>query len=245
METLLVSRDSHGVVTVTFNRPEKKNAINTTMWRELVEVFDEVEASRDDRVLVLTGAGDAFTSGADLTPASGDENPTRGFGAAVHSMRVVGRTVMRLHELHVPTIAAVNGVTTGAGCNLALGCDLIIAADTARFSEIFARRGLSLDGGGSWILPRLIGPARALDLLLSQLDGSLEGVTIQTRKHPSIELLVGKFHFLDRLGVFSDLALTFFDHRRADFIVFVTSERAAMVNGAVLRVDGGAAKVVF
>src|SRR5260370_8774330 len=134
------------------------------MWRELVEVFDEVEASRDDRVLVLTGAGDAFTAGAALTPGGTGDNPTGGFGTAVHAMRVVGRTVLRLHLLHVPTIAAVNGVTTGAGCNLALGCDLIVAADTARFSEIFARRGLSLDGGGSWILPRLLGLHRANEL---------------------------------------------------------------------------------
>ncbi len=79
-------------------------------------------------------------------------------------MRIVGRVALRLHELHVPTIAAVNGVTTGAGCNLALGCDLIAAADTARFSEIFARRGLSLDGGGSWLLPRLVGLHRAKQL---------------------------------------------------------------------------------
>jgi enoyl-CoA hydratase/carnithine racemase len=191
METLLLRRDDHGVVTVTFNRPEKKNAINATMWRELIEVFDEVEASRDDRVLVLTGAGDAFTSGADLTPADGADNPTHGFGSAVHSMRIVGRTVLRLHELHVPTIAAVNGVTVGAGCNLALGCDLIVAADTARFSEIFARRGLSLDGGGSWILPRLIGLHRAKELAyLADIISAAEAdrIGLINRVVPAVEL---------------------------------------------------------
>lgn len=192
METLLLDRDEHGVVTVTFNRPEKKNAINTTMWRELVQVFDEVEANREDRVLVLTGAGDAFTSGADLTPEGGGvDGPTGGFGSAVHSMRVVGRTVLRLHELHIPTIAAVNGVTTGAGCNLALGCDLIIAADTARFSEIFARRGLSLDGGGSWILPRLIGLHRAKELAyLADIISAAEAdrIGLVNRVVPAAEL---------------------------------------------------------
>ncbi len=191
METLLLDRDEHGVVTVTFNRPEKKNAINATMWRELVEVFDEVEASRDDRVLVLTGAGDAFTSGADLTPSDNADAATAGFGTAVHAMRVVGRTVLRLHHLHVPTIAAVNGVTTGAGCNLALGCDLIVAADTARFSEIFARRGLSLDGGGSWILPRLIGLHRAKELAyLADLISAEEAdrIGLVNRVVPAAEL---------------------------------------------------------
>jgi enoyl-CoA hydratase/carnithine racemase len=161
MDSLLVRRDE-GVVTLTFNRPEKKNAINQEMWRGLADVFDEVEASRDDRVLVITGIGDAFSSGADLTPGSAVD--ISGFGNAVHSMRGVGRAALRLHELHKPTIAAVNGVAAGAGCNLALGCDLIVAADTARFSEIFARRGLSIDFGGSWLLPRLIGLHKAKEL---------------------------------------------------------------------------------
>jgi 2-(1,2-epoxy-1,2-dihydrophenyl)acetyl-CoA isomerase len=79
-------------------------------------------------------------------------------------MRVVGRAALRLHDLPKPTIAAVNGVAVGAGCNLALGCDLIVASDMARFSEIFARRGLSLDFGGSWVLPRLIGLHKAKEL---------------------------------------------------------------------------------
>jgi enoyl-CoA hydratase/carnithine racemase len=79
-------------------------------------------------------------------------------------MRVVGRAALRLHEIPKPTIAAVNGAAVGAGCNMALGCDLIVAADTARFSEIFARRGLNLDFGGSWLLPRLVGMHKAKEL---------------------------------------------------------------------------------
>ena len=166
MDTLRFERAGNGVATLTFNRPEKKNAINTTMWRELIEVLDAVEDDAEIRVLVLTGAGDAFTSGADLgRDALGEvAEGGRGYGRAVRSMRIVGRVALRLHELHTPTIAAVNGVTAGAGCNLALGCDLIVAADSARFSEIFARRGLALDGGGSWLLPRLVGLHRAKQL---------------------------------------------------------------------------------
>ena len=163
MSDLLVKRDDQGVVTATLNRPERKNAIDSALWRALIDLFDEVADSRDDRVLVLTGAGDAFTSGADLTGA-GARDMSSGVGSAVHSMRLVGRCALRLHELPKPTIAAVNGVAVGAGCNLALGCDLIIASDTARFSEIFVRRGLSIDFGGSWVLPRLIGLHKAKEL---------------------------------------------------------------------------------
>ncbi len=153
-----------GVVTVTLDRAAKKNAINGRMWRELIDVFDEVEDSPDDRVLVLTGAGDAFCSGADLTDTENAENLQGGIGAAVAQMRIVGRCALRLHDLHTPTIAAVNGVAAGAGCNLALGCDLVIASDRARFTEIFSKRGLSVDFGGSWLLPRLVGLHRAKEL---------------------------------------------------------------------------------
>lgn len=164
METLLVERED-GIVTVTLNRPAKKNAINGRMWRELVDVFDEIADSPGDRVLVLTGAGDGFCSGADLTDTDNSENLQGGVGGALRRMRLVGRTALRLHELPQPTIAAVNGVAAGAGCNLALGCDLIVASEHARFTEIFSRRGLSVDFGGSWVLPRLIGLHRAKELV--------------------------------------------------------------------------------
>ncbi|CAN5602374.1 enoyl-CoA hydratase [soil metagenome] len=157
METLQVARDD-GVVTLTLDRPEKRNAINAAMWRELLAVFDEVAATPSDRVLVVTGAGGAFCSGADLSGASDD---------GLHQlerMRTIGDVALRLHRLPKPTIAKVGGVAAGAGCNLALGCDLIVASDEARFSEIFARRGLSIDFGGSWLLPRLVGMHKAKEL---------------------------------------------------------------------------------
>jgi enoyl-CoA hydratase/carnithine racemase len=162
LDGLLVER-ANGVVTLTIDRPQRKNAITGEMWRGLVEIFDDLAMRRDDRVLVITGAGDAFCSGADLTAAADGEAPS-GAGASVASMRIVGRAALRLHELPLPTIAAVNGVAAGAGCNLALGCDLIVASDRARFTEIFAKRGLALDFGGSWLLPRLIGMHQAKEL---------------------------------------------------------------------------------
>ena len=166
METLLVER-ADGVVTVTLNRPEKKNAINGPMWRELVDVFDEVADTPTDRVLVITGAGDGFCSGADLAPGDNPDLATQdgGIGSTFRQMRVVGRAALRLHQLPQPSIAAVNGVAAGAGLNLALGCDLIVASERARFSEIFSKRGLNVDFGGSWVLPRLIGLHKAKELV--------------------------------------------------------------------------------
>ena len=157
METLIVERDG-GVVTVTMNRPAKKNAANGHMWEELREVFAEVADCDDDRVLVVTGAGDAFCSGADLSDSG--SRPRDGLAR----MRHIGDTALALHRLPKPTIAKVNGVAAGAGANLAFGCDLIVASESARFSEIFARRGLSVDFGGTWLLPRLVGLHKAKEL---------------------------------------------------------------------------------
>ena len=156
-ETLIVER-AGGVVTVTMNRPEKKNAANGKMWDELGATFSEIAANDDDRVVVVTGAGGAFCSGADLSDTGGISRN------GVTRMRRVGGAALALHRLPKPTIAKVNGVAVGAGANLAFGCDLIVASDAARFSEIFARRGMSVDFGGSWLLPRLIGLHKAKEL---------------------------------------------------------------------------------
>src|SRR5256885_13898513 len=166
VKPLIVDR-ADGVVTVTLNRPEKKNAINGPMWRELIDVFDEVTDTPSDRVLVITGAGDGFCSGADLSPGNNpDLELQRGcIGSTCREMRVVGRAALRLHDLPQPTIAAVNGVAAGAGLNMALGCDLIIASERARFTEIFSKRGLNVDFGGSWLLPRLVGLHKAKELV--------------------------------------------------------------------------------
>jgi 2-(1,2-epoxy-1,2-dihydrophenyl)acetyl-CoA isomerase len=160
METLRLDRARNGVVTLTLNRPEKKNAMNMAMFNELRDAFREVDASETDRVLVITGAGDAFCSGADLSDRGND---TRHITMRLHW---VADIALALHRIPKPVIAKVNGIAVGAGLNLALGCDLIVASETARFSEIFARRGLSIDFGGSWLLPRLIGMHRAKELAL-------------------------------------------------------------------------------
>ncbi|MFI6309697.1 enoyl-CoA hydratase/isomerase family protein [Nocardia fusca] len=154
MQTLTVERDD-GVVTVVMSRPEKKNAGSPAMWRELAEAFTEIERMPGDRVVVLTGAGGEFCSGADLDGFSDD---------ALDSMKRASHAAQALSALTIPVIAKVDGVAVGAGWNLALGCDLVVATDRARFSQIFIRRALSLDFGGSWLLPRLVGLQKAKEL---------------------------------------------------------------------------------
>ncbi|MET7770856.1 enoyl-CoA hydratase-related protein [Nocardia sp. NPDC005366] len=171
VETLKVERRD-GVVTVVLSRSEKKNAGNPTMWRELAETFTEIERTPGDRVMVVTGAGGDFCSGADLEGISGD---------ALDYMKRASHAAEALSALTIPTIAKVDGVAVGAGWNLALGCDLVVATDRARFSQIFIRRALSLDFGGSWLLPRLVGLQKAKELayfgeILSAAEASEMGL---------------------------------------------------------------------
>lgn len=164
METITVDRgtgDQQGIVTITLNRPAKKNAINGPMWVELLATFQDIASRDDDRCVVITGAGGAFCSGADLSGGPA-ERPRH----QLHAMRDVGNVALALARIPQPVIAKVGGVAAGAGCNLALSCDLIVASDEARFSEIFAKRGLSIDFGGSWYLPRLVGMHKAKELAL-------------------------------------------------------------------------------
>jgi 2-(1,2-epoxy-1,2-dihydrophenyl)acetyl-CoA isomerase len=114
-------------------------------------------------VLVIAGAGEDFCSGADVGSGMTAGSTT----AAYSTMAEVGAAAAALHRLPKPTIAAVDGVAVGAGMNLALGCDIVVASDRARFSEIFVKRGLTLDFGGTWLLPRLVGLARAKELALT------------------------------------------------------------------------------
>lgn len=172
MEALCLDR-ADGIVTVTLNRPEKKNAINMSMWDELISVLEEVAKRSEDRVLVLTGAGGEFCSGADLSDESG------GGKHQLELMHHFNRVGMMLHQLPKPAIAKVRGIAAGAGLNIGLGCDLVVASENARFCEIFARRGLSLDLGGSWLLPRLVGMQKAKELaMLAEIIPAEEALRI-------------------------------------------------------------------
>jgi 2-(1,2-epoxy-1,2-dihydrophenyl)acetyl-CoA isomerase len=163
METLIVERQG-GVVTVTMNRPERKNAANAVMLLELPAIFEEIEANAEDRVMILTGAGGAFCSGADLGDPNGPASDTS--RSPLARMRRLGDVALALYRLTKPTIAKVDGHAVGAGLSLALGCDLVVCSDRAKLSMIFSRRGLSLDNGASFLLPRLVGMARAKEIAL-------------------------------------------------------------------------------
>lgn len=172
--TVLTSR-SDAVVTVTIDNPARKNAIDDQMWAELEQVLRRTARDETARVVVITGAGDEFCSGADLS--------ADGAGAIrahwTRRMEQVNQAALALHELPQPSIARVDGVAAGAGANLALGCDLVVATDRARFSEIFTRRGLSVDFGGSWLLPRLVGLHKAMELcLLAEIIDAAEAERI-------------------------------------------------------------------
>jgi 2-(1,2-epoxy-1,2-dihydrophenyl)acetyl-CoA isomerase len=155
--------DAGPVRRLILNNPERKNAIPPQGWPELAVALIDFESSAQ-RALMVTGAGGDFCSGADL---AGDQFERQSTTESYARMAEVGKAATALHRITKPTVAAVEGVAVGAGMNLALGCDVVIASQSARFSEIFVKRGLTVDFGGSWLLPRLVGLAKARELALS------------------------------------------------------------------------------
>ena len=242
-ETLLVER-ADGIVNVTMNRPERKNAANAAMWDELLAVFREVGANSDDRVLVLTGAGGDFCSGADVS-GMGEGRDSHGLA----NMRHISDVAMALYRLPQPTIAKVRGIAAGAGMNMALLCDLLVAGETARFSEIFARRGLTIDFGGSWALPRRVGMHRAKELTLladiidaaeadriglvnrvvpdAELDGTVAELAARLAAGPPIALAQAKRLLNNAVGVTLEQALD--EEGAAQTINFSTADTAEAV----------------
>jgi len=151
-----VHRDS-GVVTVVLNRPSRRNALRSQDFALLAEICHEIRDTTPDRVVVLSGAGDHFCAGADLEGL----DPNLKAAEAVSVMRKIQAAALALHQIGKPVIAAVAGSAVGAGCNLALGADIVYASDTAKLGQVFIKRGLALDFGGSYLLPRRIGLAKA------------------------------------------------------------------------------------
>lgn len=164
-ETILFER-AEGVAKLTLNRPDRLNSFNTVMHGEVAEALALAAEDGDVRAVLLTGAGRGFCAGQDLSDravAPGGEAVDLGDSID----RYYAPLIRRLATLDKPVVCAVNGVAAGAGVNIALACDIVLAARSAKFIQSFANIGLIPDSGGTWVLPRLIGQARALGLALT------------------------------------------------------------------------------
>jgi len=161
---ILVER-REGYRVITLNRPRYLNAFTETMHQHLKRVLAETEDDGDCRALLLTGAGRAFCTGQDLHERVDKDGKAVVLGGALDAY--YNPLVRKLRALPFPVVAAVNGVAAGAGANIALACDIVLAARSASFIQAFAKIGLVPDAGGTWFLPRLVGPARARGLALT------------------------------------------------------------------------------
>jgi 2-(1,2-epoxy-1,2-dihydrophenyl)acetyl-CoA isomerase len=161
---MIISDTNDYITTITLNRPEKLNAFAGTMREDLLAALRVAAEDTDCRVVIITGAGRAFCAGGDVEYMSGLQK--NGDVESFRKLLNAGRDVVtQIAEMAKPVIASVNGIAAGAGCNLALACDHRIASDTAKLGETFVRIGIHPDWGGTWFLPRLVGPSRAFELL--------------------------------------------------------------------------------
>ncbi|NED79772.1 enoyl-CoA hydratase/isomerase family protein [Streptomyces sp. SID11233] len=163
-DSLILHATDNGVSTITLNRPEAMNAVTWDQRERVIALLAEASADPGIRAVVLTATGRGFCAGADLrgAPVSGDRVP----GDVARTIRLgAQRLIAAVLDCEKPVIAAVNGTAAGIGAHLAFACDLVLAAESAKFIEVFVRRGLVPDGGGAYLLPRLVGPQRAKELM--------------------------------------------------------------------------------
>lgn len=168
-ETLLYAVED-GIATITLNRPDKLNAFNTQMMKDMIAAFDETDADDNVRVVIVTGAGRAFCAGADLSAgaATFDYDKRGGEDKAAREEEGVhrdggGLVTLRIYDSLKPVISACNGAAVGIGVTMQLAMDIRLASDTARYGFVFARRGINPEACSSWFLPRLVGVQTALE----------------------------------------------------------------------------------
>ncbi len=158
------------IATITLNRPERLNALSPEMNDGMVEALEEARSDEDVRVVVITGVGRAFCAGGDVSTMMARREREKGDGALgkVQSLDAPPRRIpVMLTKLRKPTIAAVNGIAAGWGCDMSMACDIRIASESARFTEAFVKRGLVPDGASSWFIPRIAGIDKACDMIFS------------------------------------------------------------------------------
>ena len=162
MSELLCLELSEGVLTITLNRPDVFNSFNQAMGRAFQAALDDAATNPKVRCVIITGAGRAFCAGQDLKEVTSESSP--GFKVIVEE--TYNRSIRRICDMEKPVIAAVNGVAAGAGANIALACDFVVAKSSVKFIQAFANIGLIPDSGGTYWLPRLVGMARAKSLTM-------------------------------------------------------------------------------
>ncbi|WP_367281459.1 enoyl-CoA hydratase/isomerase family protein [Porifericola rhodea] len=161
MYQYIIYEEEAGIATITMNRPKVYNALNDGMKEELLQAFQQAEKSEDVRVVVLAGAGKAFCSGQDLKAAQ-QELEGKAYSDAIR--KFYNPLILQMRQMPKPIIAKVQGVAAGAGCSLALACDVLVASEDSIFSELFVGIGLVMDSGSTFFLPRMIGSLKAFEL---------------------------------------------------------------------------------
>lgn len=203
-ESFLYQHDTaSGVVTITLNRPERLNALTFEVYRELRDVFAALDTEEGVRVIVLTGAGDAFCSGGDVEDIIGPlfERDYRGL---LEFTRNTGDVILNMLRCRRPIVAALNGTVAGAGAVIASACDIRLASETAKIAFLFTKVGLSgADMGAAWLLPRLVGLGRAMELLMTGdfiSAREAERIGLYNRVLPVDELVVAVDELAARLA---------------------------------------------
>jgi 2-(1,2-epoxy-1,2-dihydrophenyl)acetyl-CoA isomerase len=209
MSDLLKYEIADGIATITLNRPDKLNAFTGEMLEEWLVSLEDARTNAEVRVIVMTGNGRAFTTGGDV----------EGFGASAkktaadirrHLVEGVQRLPRKLAEIDKPVIAALNGFATGGGLDIALACDIRFAAESARFAETYAKMGLIPGGGGAYLLPRLVGTAKALEMFWScdwVEAREAERIGLVNKVFPDAELMEGTYAFARKVAAGAPLAV--------------------------------------
>ncbi|WP_329195697.1 enoyl-CoA hydratase/isomerase family protein [Streptomyces sp. NBC_01435] len=202
LHSLVLHTTDNGVCWITLNRPEAMNAVTWEQRERVIGLLAEASADPAVRAVVLTATGRGFCAGADLrgAPAAGERVP----GDVARTIRLgAQRLIAAVLDCEKPVVAAVNGTAAGIGAHLAFACDLVLAAESAKFIEVFVRRGLVPDGGGAYLLPRLIGPQRAKELMFfgdSLPAGEAERLGLVNRTVPDGELAATARAWAQRLA---------------------------------------------
>ncbi len=199
-DTIYEIKDNVGVITL--NRSDKLNSVTIEQMKELIIKLNEYEQDDNVRSIIITASGKGFCTGADLSGSGGRHDAATPMGMKL-STHIYSRLIFTIASIEKPIIAAVNGIAAGFGCNLALSCDIIYAAESAKFIEIFVKRGMTPDGGGTYFLPRLVGLVKAKELFFTGdpiLAQDALDIGMINKVIPGEKLMDESFKFAKRLA---------------------------------------------